>query len=72
MTTPAGAVGRTRGTSPPPIVTRRRVVDSGRLEELLGHAGAIVLAEGFTSVTMDELAHRFGCGRRARRPRRRS
>jgi AcrR family transcriptional regulator len=42
---------------------RRRVVDSGRVEELLGKAGAIVLAEGFTSVTMDELAQRLGCSK---------
>jgi AcrR family transcriptional regulator len=42
---------------------RRRVVDSGRAEELLGKAGAIVLAEGFTSVTMDELAQRLGCSK---------
>jgi len=42
---------------------RRRVVDSGRVEELLGQAGDIVLAEGFTSVTMDELAQRLGCSK---------
>jgi AcrR family transcriptional regulator len=42
---------------------RRRVVDSGRVEELLGQASDIVLAEGFTSVTMDELAQRLGCSK---------
>lgn len=42
---------------------RRRVVDSGRVEELLGQASDIVLAEGFTSVTMDGLAQRLGCSK---------
>lgn len=42
---------------------RRRVVDSGRIAELLTRASDIVLAEGFTSVTMDELAQRLGCSK---------
>jgi AcrR family transcriptional regulator len=42
---------------------RRRVVDSGRAAELLAQASDIVLAEGFTSVTMDELAQRLGCSK---------
>jgi AcrR family transcriptional regulator len=42
---------------------RRRVVDGTRVEELLGRAADIVLAEGFTSVTMDELAQRLGCSK---------
>lgn len=43
--------------------TRRRVVDATRREELLREAEAILLAEGFTTVTMDELAQRLRCSK---------
>lgn len=42
---------------------RRRKVDTARMEELLSQAGDIVLAEGFTTITMDELATRLGCSK---------
>ena len=42
---------------------RRRIVDTNRLDELLRQAEDIILAEGFTSVTMDELAQRLGCSK---------
>ncbi|MET7924811.1 TetR/AcrR family transcriptional regulator [Streptomyces sp. NPDC005349] len=42
---------------------RRRVVATDRVEELLHQASDIVLTEGFTSVTMDELAQRLGCSK---------
>ncbi|WP_024799693.1 TetR/AcrR family transcriptional regulator [Nocardia sp. BMG51109] len=42
---------------------RRRAVAGDRVEELLRQAGDIVLSEGFTSVTMDELAQRLGCSK---------
>ena len=47
----------------PRRTARRRVVDTSRREELLRQAEAIILAEGFTSVTMDELAQRLGCSK---------
>ena len=52
------ARGRTPRRSP-----RRRTVDTARVEQLLGQAGAIVLAEGFTTITMDQLAQRLGCSK---------
>jgi AcrR family transcriptional regulator len=42
---------------------RRRHVDTARMEELLAQASDIVLTEGFTSVTMDELAQRLACSK---------
>src|SRR5206468_11338206 len=48
--------GRPARSSP-----RRRNVDTARLQELLVQASDIVLAEGFTSITMDQLAQRLGC-----------
>jgi len=42
---------------------RRRKVDTARIDELLNQAGGIVLAEGFTTITMDELAARLGCSK---------
>ncbi|MEU7816908.1 TetR/AcrR family transcriptional regulator [Pseudonocardia sp. NPDC049154] len=42
---------------------RRRIVDTARLDELRRRAEDIILAEGFTSVTMDELAGRLGCSK---------
>src|SRR5690348_14776875 len=42
---------------------RKRVVNSDRVEELLRQASDIVLSEGFTSVTMDEVAQRLGCSK---------
>lgn len=42
---------------------RRRPVADNRVEELLRQASDIVLAEGFTSVTMEELAQRLGCSK---------
>ncbi|MFE3849704.1 TetR/AcrR family transcriptional regulator [Streptomyces griseorubiginosus] len=47
----------------PRRTTRRRVVDTRRRDELLRQAEAIILAEGFTSVTMDELAQRLECSK---------
>lgn len=38
-------------------------MDTGRREELLRRAERIILAEGFTSVTMDELAQRLECSK---------
>ncbi|WP_328476043.1 TetR/AcrR family transcriptional regulator [Streptomyces sp. NBC_00377] len=35
----------------------------GRREELLRQAETIILTEGFTAVTMDELAQRLGCSK---------
>jgi AcrR family transcriptional regulator len=52
------ARGRTPRRSP-----RRRTVDTARIEELLTQAGDIVLAEGFTTITMDQLAQRLGCSK---------
>ncbi|MER5671918.1 TetR/AcrR family transcriptional regulator [Pseudonocardia alni] len=42
---------------------RRRQVDTARMEELLTQLEQIVLAEGFTAVTMDDLAQRLGCSK---------
>src|SRR5439155_9439194 len=50
--------GRPARSSP-----RRRNVDTARLQELLAQASDIVLAEGFTSITMDQLAQRLGCSK---------
>ena len=50
--------GRPARSSP-----RRRTVDTARLQELLAQASDIVLAEGFTSITMDQLAQRLGCSK---------
>ena len=50
--------GRPARSSP-----RRRNVDTARLQELLVQASDIVLAEGFTSITMDQLAKRLGCSK---------
>jgi AcrR family transcriptional regulator len=50
--------GRPARSSP-----RRRNVDTSRLQELLVQASDIVLAEGFTSITMDQLAQRLGCSK---------
>ncbi|WP_309484296.1 TetR/AcrR family transcriptional regulator [Streptomyces himalayensis] len=47
----------------PRRTARRRVVDTRRRDELLRQAEAIILAEGFTTVTMDELAQRLGCSK---------
>ncbi|WP_406223846.1 TetR/AcrR family transcriptional regulator [Streptomyces canus] len=47
----------------PRRTARRRVVDTRRRDELLRQAEAIILAEGFTAVTMDELAQRLGCSK---------
>ncbi|MEU9918772.1 TetR/AcrR family transcriptional regulator [Streptomyces sp. NPDC051001] len=47
----------------PRRTARRRVVDTRRRDELLRQAEAIILAEGFTSVTMDELAQRLECSK---------
>ena len=38
-------------------------MDTARIEELLTQAGDIVLAEGFTTITMDQLAQRLGCSK---------
>lgn len=50
--------GRPARSSP-----RRRTVDTARLQELLVQASDIVLAEGFMSITMDQLAQRLGCSK---------
>src|SRR5215204_1321908 len=50
--------GRPARSSP-----RRRNVDTARLQELLVQASDIVLAEGFTTITMDQLAQRLGCSK---------
>jgi AcrR family transcriptional regulator len=42
---------------------RRRIVDTNRLEELQRRAEGIILTEGFTSVTMEEMAQRLGCSK---------
>ncbi|MGD6741907.1 TetR/AcrR family transcriptional regulator [Streptomyces sp. BH106] len=47
----------------PRRTTRRRVADAGRKEELLRQAEDIILSEGFTAVTMDDLAQRLGCSK---------
>ncbi|MFE1839667.1 TetR/AcrR family transcriptional regulator [Streptomyces sviceus] len=47
----------------PRRTARRRVVDTRRRDELLRQAEAIILAEGFTAVTMDELAQRLECSK---------
>ncbi|TDT97897.1 TetR family transcriptional regulator [Streptomyces sp. 846.5] len=47
----------------PRRTARRRVVDTSRREELLRQAEEIILAEGFTTVTMDDLAQRLGCSK---------
>jgi AcrR family transcriptional regulator len=47
----------------PRRTARRRVVDTRRRDELLRQAEAIILAEGFTAVTMDELAQRPECSK---------
>ncbi|GAB2736945.1 TetR/AcrR family transcriptional regulator [Amycolatopsis magusensis] len=52
------ARGRTPRRSP-----RKRTVDTARAEDLLTQAGDIVLAEGFTTITMDQLAQRLGCSK---------
>jgi AcrR family transcriptional regulator len=58
MTAISGARGGTPRRSP-----RRRTVDTARVEQLLAQAGDIVLAEGFTTITMDQLAQRLGCSK---------
>lgn len=55
---PATPQARAQRRSP-----RRRLVGNDRVEELLRQASDIVLTEGFTSVTMDELAQRLGCSK---------
>ncbi|MER5863510.1 TetR/AcrR family transcriptional regulator [Kitasatospora sp. NPDC002040] len=47
----------------PRRTARRRTVDTTRREELLTEAEAIILAEGFTAVTMDGLARQLGCSK---------
>ncbi|MGW5276387.1 TetR/AcrR family transcriptional regulator [Streptomyces sp. NPDC004044] len=47
----------------PRRTARRRVVDTRRRDELLLQAETIILAEGFTAVTMDELAQRLECSK---------
>ena len=42
---------------------RRRSVDATRHDTLLNRAAEIVLAEGFTSITVDELARRLKCSK---------
>jgi len=42
---------------------RRRRVDTARREELLAEIEAIFLAEGFTSVTVDDLTQRLHCSK---------
>lgn len=42
---------------------RRRRVDTARREDLLAQVTDIVLAEGFTSVTVDDLARRMRCSK---------
>ncbi|WP_174187254.1 TetR/AcrR family transcriptional regulator [Nocardia barduliensis] len=42
---------------------RRRRVDSARRDDLLGNIQQIFLAEGFTTVTIGELAERLHCSR---------
>ncbi|MEI5519775.1 TetR/AcrR family transcriptional regulator [Streptomyces brasiliscabiei] len=58
MTTPTDSRDRR-----PRKTARRRVVDTRRRDELLRQAEAIILAEGFTAVTMDELTQRLGCSK---------
>jgi AcrR family transcriptional regulator len=58
MSATSEARGRMPRRSP-----RRRTVDTARLEELLAQAGDIMLAEGFTTITMDQLAQRLGCSK---------
>lgn len=38
-------------------------MDTARREDLLRKAEAVILAEGFTTVTMDDLAQRLGCSK---------
>lgn len=42
---------------------RRRPVDTGRRSELIERIGDILLAEGFTSLTVDDLARRLKCSK---------
>lgn len=56
---------RTNGVTPaaPLKSPRRRRVDTARREDLLGQVTDIFLAEGFTSVTVDDLARRMHCSK---------
>ena len=56
------AIPETRGRTPRRSA-RKRTVDTARTEDLLTQAGDIVLAEGFTTITMDQLAQRLGCSK---------
>jgi AcrR family transcriptional regulator len=56
------AISEARGRMPRRS-PRRRNVDTARIEELLVKAGNIVLAEGFTTITMDQLAQRLSCSK---------
>ncbi|MBY8862326.1 TetR/AcrR family transcriptional regulator [Nocardia sp. CA2R105] len=55
----------TSGVTPPaPLKTpRRRRVDTARREELLAQVTDIFLAEGFTSVTVEDLTRRMRCSK---------
>ena len=56
---------RTNGVTPaaPLKSPRRRRVDTARRKDLLGQVTDIFLAEGFTSVTVDDLARRMHCSK---------
>ena len=43
--------------------SRKRTGQTARQQELLAQLAEILLSEGFTSVTMDELARRLGCSK---------
>lgn len=58
MTTPTDSRDRR-----PRRTARKRVVDTRRRDEPLRQAEAIILAEGFTTVTMDQLAQRLECSK---------
>jgi AcrR family transcriptional regulator len=42
---------------------RRRAVDTGRRDEILQRATSVLLEEGFTSITVDDLARRLRCSK---------
>ena len=62
---PAGAVAPSRGLlraiGDPSSSVRRRRVDLDRRAELLGALEELLLSEGFTALTMDDIARRLHC-----------
>ncbi|WP_422933276.1 TetR/AcrR family transcriptional regulator [Sinomonas sp. P47F7] len=56
-------MGRMTAGGPQFNTPRRRHVDTARVEELLASVASIFFGEGFTSVSMEELARRLKCSK---------